>query len=181
MSSGELLDRSAILDLFAELDRRLVRRRVRGRVYVVGGAAIALAYDTSRATRDIDALVDAGHGPLMEEVRAVARERRLPGTWLNEQASAYIAGGDTDAVPAYEGRGLSVAVGSARHLLAMKARAARARDVDDIRLLADQLGIGDAAGVVAVAEDVFGEPLSGDRRLVVEDALGDEGRGARRR
>ena len=51
---------------------------------------MALAYDADRLTRDIDAAVIEGHGPLLGEVRALARERAWPTTWLNEQATSYM-------------------------------------------------------------------------------------------
>ena len=51
-----LLDRTRIRDLFRQLGERLQRRGVVGDVCVIGGAAIALAYDARRATRDIDAV-----------------------------------------------------------------------------------------------------------------------------
>jgi hypothetical protein len=51
-----LLDRAQILDLLAELSDELAHRGARAEVFLVGGAAIALAYDTRRATRDLDAV-----------------------------------------------------------------------------------------------------------------------------
>jgi hypothetical protein len=51
-----LLDRDQILRLFEELSEELVRRGTRAEIFLVGGAAMALAYDARRATRDIDAV-----------------------------------------------------------------------------------------------------------------------------
>jgi hypothetical protein len=51
-----LLDRKSIEDAFRRLGDRLARRGVVADVYVFGGAAMALAYDSRRATRDIDAV-----------------------------------------------------------------------------------------------------------------------------
>jgi hypothetical protein len=53
-----LLDRPAIEDAFRRLGDRLVRRGVVADIYVFGGAAMALAYDARRATRDIDAVFE---------------------------------------------------------------------------------------------------------------------------
>lgn len=85
-----LLDRRAIEDAFRSLGDRLARRGVVADVYVFGGAAMALAYDARRATRDIDAVFQP-HGLVLDEARAVAVELGLPNWWLNEQASAYVA------------------------------------------------------------------------------------------
>lgn len=92
-----LLDRARIQGLFRRLGERLQHRGVVGHVYVIGGAAMALAYDARRATRDIDA-VFLPHGIVLDEAHALAAELGLPTWWLNEQASAYVApGGDPEA------------------------------------------------------------------------------------
>jgi Nucleotidyltransferase of unknown function (DUF6036) len=85
-----LLDRRAIEDAFRRLGDRLVRRGVIADIYIFGGAAMALAYDARRATRDIDAVFKP-RGIVLEEARSVADELGLPAWWLNEQASAYVA------------------------------------------------------------------------------------------
>ena len=73
-----LLDRSAIEDAFRRLGGRLARRGIVADIYVSGGAAMALAYDARRVTRDIDAVFQP-HGIVLEEARAVAEELDLPG------------------------------------------------------------------------------------------------------
>jgi Nucleotidyltransferase of unknown function (DUF6036) len=54
--SDPLLDREFIIKAFRRLGDRLVQRGVVADIYVFGGAAMALAYDARRATRDIDAV-----------------------------------------------------------------------------------------------------------------------------
>ena len=74
MSGQEpLLDRALIEDAFRRLGDRLAARDVVAHVYVFGGAAMALAYDARRATRDIDRVFKP-HGLVLDEARAVARE-----------------------------------------------------------------------------------------------------------
>ncbi|WP_157570585.1 DUF6036 family nucleotidyltransferase [Microtetraspora malaysiensis] len=87
-SDSPLLDRSAIENAFKRLGDRLARRGVVADLYVFGGAAMALAYDARRSTRDIDAVFEP-HGIVLDEARAVASELGLPPWWLNEQASAW--------------------------------------------------------------------------------------------
>ena len=70
-----------------------MRRGVVADILVVGGAAMALAYDATRVTRDVDSLF-VPHGIVLEESRNVARELGLPPWWLNEQASVYISAKD---------------------------------------------------------------------------------------
>lgn len=72
-----LLDRGAIEQAFRKLGDRLARRGLIADIYVFGGAAMALAYDARRATRDIDAVFEP-HGVVLEEAWAVADELGLP-------------------------------------------------------------------------------------------------------
>ena len=175
-SSGErLLDRAAIEDALGRLGDRLARRGVVADLYVFGGAALALAYDARRATRDIDAIFQP-HGIVLEEARAVSAELDLPAFWLNEQASAYVApGGDPSAPHVFDHPGLRVLVASPEHLLAMKVLAARRRDGDDIRLLLEHLDLRSVNDVLALCAEIFPEEAVPDRaRLVLEDALGPD-------
>ncbi len=181
-SDAPLLDRTVIEAVLRRLGERLSRRGVVADLYVFGGAAMALAYDVRRATRDIDALF-VPHGVVLEEARAVADEFGLPRWWLNEQASAYVApGGDPRAPRVFDHPGLRVAAASPEHLLAMKVLAARPRDADDIRFLVDRLGLTDAGQVMTLCAGVFPDELIPERaeRLVQElfetDLERDEGR-----
>ncbi len=170
---GPILDREAITDALRRLGERLAYRGVVADLYVFGGAAMALAYDLRRSTRDIDALFQP-HSAVTAEARAVAQELGLPPWWLNEQASAYVApGADTDAPLVFDHPGLRVHAASPRHLLAMKALAGRRRDVDDIRLLAEHLGLHTADEVRTVCATVFpDEPLPKRTDLLLDELFG---------
>jgi predicted nucleotidyltransferase len=170
-----LLDRAAIQDAFRRLGDRLAHRGIVADIYVIGGAAMALAYDARRATRDIDAVFQP-HGVVLEEARAVADELGLPSWWLNEQASAYVApGGDPAAPHVFDHPGLRVSAASPEHLLAMKVLAARRRDIEDISYLVKHLGLSSTAEVLEVCAAVFPEEPVPDRaRLVIEDLFGED-------
>lgn len=165
-----LLDRASIEDAFRRLGDKLARRGVVADLYVFGGAAMALAYDARRATRDIDAVFKP-HGVVLEEAQAVAAELGLPSWWLNEQASVYVApGGDQAAPRVFENAGLRVAAASPEHLLAMKVLAARRRDTEDIEFLIKRLGLEDVGAVLAVCADVFPDEDVPERaRLILDD------------
>lgn len=173
-ASDPLLDRRAIEEAFRRLGDRLVRRGVVADIYVFGGAAMALAYDARRATRDIDAVFKP-HGVVLEEARAVAVELGLPRWWLNDQASAYVARGeDTDAPRIFDHPGLRVSAASPEHLLAMKVLAARRRDAEDIRFLVKHLRLGGAEHVLALCREIFPEEPVPDRARLVLDDVFDE-------
>lgn len=139
-------------------------------LYVFGGAAMALAYDSRRVTRDVDALFKP-HGIVHEEALAVAAEFGLPRWWLNEQASSYVApGGDPAASRVFDHPGLHMFAASPEHLLAMKAFIARPRDAEDIRQLARVLGLHTVHDVLASVREIFpGEEPPKRLRLLLED------------
>lgn len=154
------MDRGQIIEALTELGRALDERGVTGEMYVVGGAAIALAYDARRSTRDIDAVFEAKL--LIYELAAeVAARRGLPPGWLNDAVKEFLAGDDPAAAPILEVPGLRCMAASPRILLAMKVLAHRVgEDEDDVRLLARELGLTSADRVLAVAEEIFGDRLT---------------------
>lgn len=163
------MDREEIVTLLTDLAGRLDRRGVTGEMYVVGGAAIALAYDARRSTRDIDAVFEPKLA-VYAAAAELAAERSLPSGWLNDAVKGFLASADGDAVGVLELPGLSVAAGSARILLAMKVLAHRVgEDDDDVRLLASELGLSSAQDVLAVAETVYGDRLDAAARFFVEE------------
>jgi hypothetical protein len=126
-----LLGRAELECAFTALGERLARRGVVADVFIVGGAAMALAYDATRVTRDVDARF-IPHGIVHEEATRVADALGLPRWWLNEQASVYISGKeDAGKRRVFDHPGLRVMAASPHHIFAMKALAARTRDIDD--------------------------------------------------
>lgn len=167
--------RDEILGLLTELGRRLAARDVQGEMYVVGGAAIALAFDERRSTRDIDAVFEPKR--LIYDIAAeIAEERGLPSGWLNDAVKGFLAGPDDEAATVLEVAGLRVATASPRLLLAMKVLSHRVgEDEDDIRLLAAELGALGAEDVLAIAADVYGDRLDAAARFFVEETLAPRG------
>lgn len=131
---------------------------------------MALAYDSRRATRDVDALFKP-HGIVLEEARGVAAELGLPDWWLNKQASSYVApGGDPSSSRVFDHPGLRVFAASPEHLLAMKALAARPRDAQDIKPLTELLNLHTVPDVLALVRDIFPEDEPPARlALLLED------------
>lgn len=131
----EPLSPAAIRDAFDDLAQRLARSGVVARIDVAGGAAMALLYDESRLTRDVDASISAGYDEVMGAAHEIARERGWPTTWINEQATMYMPPEqDRHGTIACEQPSLSV-VASVEQMIAMKARSARRADESDLRRL----------------------------------------------
>jgi len=145
--------------LLAELGERLASRGIEGEIYVVGGAAMMLAYNRERITKDIDA-VGVPQADIDWEVAAMAADYKDLGTdWLNARVLPMLPRGvDANQLQVLGGPGLTVNVASPKWLLAMKARAARDdRDLDDIWVLCQIIGIRTTDEVWAICDDVWGE------------------------
>lgn len=63
-------------------------------MYIVGGAAIALAYDKRRSTRDRDAVFEP-KAVIYEAAAAVAERLGLPPGWLNDA----VKGSSRETIP----------------------------------------------------------------------------------
>lgn len=163
------MERDEIVAALTDLGAALTQRGVTGEMYVVGGAAIALAYDARRSTRDIDAVFEPKL-VIYEAADEVGVRRGLPPGWLNDAVKGFLAADDPAAAPVLDVPGLRCLAASPRVLLAMKVLAHRVGDDDgDVRLLADALGLDSAVDVLAVAEEVYGDRLSPAARFYVEE------------
>lgn len=170
----DMLDRERIVALLGELAGRLNSRGLEADLYVVGGTAMALAYDRLRVTRDIDAV-----GEPMAAIEAEAREmaaihRDLPADWLSARVMPLLPRSfDADRIEALAWPGLTVNVASPRRLLAMKVRAGRYdRDLQDIWVLCQVLELVRLEQVWDIVDEVWGAGmLREDVALLVGDYL----------
>ena len=72
------LDRKRILELFDELSKELRLEGARAQIYIIGGAAMSLAFSRDRRTEDVDARIDVRHGRVrrpVEPPKPLAAER----------------------------------------------------------------------------------------------------------
>ena len=157
MTPEPALTRDDIHRLLTEVGAYLHVRGWTATVYVAGGAAMSLLFDGRTTTRDIGAVFRSDRGQLDAAVRDVAHRHGLPVDWLNDRVTRLTpTAADADAtelvVP-----GLRVLVSSERHLLAMKMLAGRERDVPDLALLFERLGVTTPTQAVAITEEVFGD------------------------
>ncbi len=163
------MNRDEIVAALTALAAELQRRGVSADMYVVGGAAISLAFDERRATRDIDAVFEP-KSVVYEAASVVAEQRGLSPGWLNDAVKGFLAGDDPEATPVLDLPGLRCLTASPRILLALKVLAHRVgEDEEDLRLLAAELGLKRADEVLAVAEETFGDRLAPAARFFVEE------------
>lgn len=177
--STELLDTARLRALLVELAERLADQRIEAKVYVVGGAALALSYykeGERRLTSDVDATffpVDI----VASAAEEIAAEHGLRPSWLSGQASQFcLAAGVPEGAVIIKRDLVEIVVGPPRLILAMKLRAARlGRDNDDIAVLLRRCDIRS----VEEAIDVLDETYSGEEvfkpvaRAIVEAGLGE--------
>jgi hypothetical protein len=170
-------DRKGILDALHALDLELGANGLRGEIFVVGGAAMALAYDERRATADVDAVFAPTDGVRKAAAR-VGEQFGFEPDWLNDAVKAFLPGEDPAQITVYEGDNLGVAVASPRFLLAMKLLSSRAdRDLEDIRTLYRYCGFTTAdEGLDLVAETYPRAQILPKTQFFLEEMFPEHGR-----
>jgi hypothetical protein len=167
------MNRSVIrtaLDLLAE---ELARRGTRAELFLVGGAAMALAYSNRRITRDVDGIFEP-KVVVYEAARSVAEELELPDDWLNDAVKGFAPGEDADRRLLFSTPSLTVTIASPRYLLAMKIFASRVdQDADDIKVLYRLCGFTTAEqGMDLVASMYPGRPVEARAQFLLEELFG---------
>lgn len=156
VNDSESLGRAEITALLGEVGAELAARDIRGELFLVGGATLALAYNVRRFTRDVDGVFEPKNEVYAAAHRVGARHG-LPEDWFNDAVKGILPGPDPDSREVMSVTGLRVSVPSPGYLLALKVHAARVdRDSDDIRFLADQCGARTAEEVLAITERIMG-------------------------
>jgi hypothetical protein len=169
------MNRDDILAVLDALAARLAADGHKAELFLVGGGAMALAYDTRRATRDLDGVFEPKETVYLA-ARAIAEDFGLPADWLNDAVKGFLPGIDPDARVLYDRPGLTVRVASPRYLLAMKIFAARVeRDEDDIRALYQLCGFTTAGEGLSLVESMYPNlPLAAKVQFLLEEMFPGE-------
>lgn len=173
--SDAFLSRDQILELLRELGDDLNRQGLRAELFIVGGAAMALAFNTRRTTRDIDGVYEPKR-EVYEAATRVGARHGLPEGWLNDAVKGLLPGPDPNQREILSAPGVRVSVPSGEYLLALKVAAARVdRDADDIRHLAKAVGARTADEVLAITERVMGgrQPLLPKAQFLIQEMFAD--------
>jgi len=146
-----LLTRRRMLDAFGRLGDHLAADKVVADIHIVGGAVMVTEYGARDSTADVDAFDYTPHGAVEQAAALVAAEMGLPRSWLNQQASAFVSrGADWRRSRGFDHPSLHLYVIVPEQLLAMKVRAGRPTDAEDIATLCRILGITTIAEVEQV-------------------------------
>lgn len=159
--AGTDLTRDEVVALLTEVGQILHEQGSEATLYVVGGAAMALEYEARRITRDIDSSLQSGPDSFWEATRTVAARHGIDDGWINSQATCFFTNEHDDAASEISLPGLKVTVASPEHLIAMKLRALRERDMDDLETLFRHAGITDPQQAADIHDALFDDTYAG--------------------
>ena len=147
--------RSDVVRLLQELEARLASRGVSLDIQIIGGAALLLHGLLDRATTDVDAQYTPS-GVVDAVAADMPQEYGLPPKWLNNRAAAFLPD-DAQWIVGPKGTSSAVRLADLPTLAAMKIAAERAKDIEDLGHLVLAMGIDDAAELVQLAFQKYGE------------------------
>lgn len=165
------MTRAEIIELLKLLGARLAENGTYGELFIVGGAAMALAYDSTRTTADIDAIIKP-RTVIIDQAKIIAAEQNLPNDWLNDSVRRLMPMTlDDKPREVAQFPGLSISIGSPEYILAMKALVTRKSqsDLEDAARICLLLGIFDEWEIEkSIRKYLSAEPL-GAQELWLED------------
>jgi hypothetical protein len=132
-----------IHQLLEALNGELASERVRGELFLAGGAVMCLVFHAREATKDIDALLVPA-AELRRAAQKVGEREGLPADWLNDAVKGFFS--QAGRFELYEEMShLRIFAPHPEYLLAMKCLAMRLgeefKDREDVALLLQNLGI----------------------------------------
>ena len=160
-----MLKKEDILRGLRKIDTRAREAGVIVDLSIYGGAALALAFDIRRATRDVDAVVHGAPHFLRLAAAEVAADEGWPQDWLNDGVKGFTSGNEKmrlmESFEASPTGGLRVHTPAPEYLFAMKCMAMRpegldgSHDISDIEALAEAAGIVDADAALSLVEAFY--------------------------
>ncbi len=177
MGNGEF-HADEIRQLLAKLDAELQREGKAATIFIVGGAAMALAYNGTRATDDIDGTFEPRDVVLAAAAKVADGWPGLHKNWLSDGVSQLMPP-MADDHPRSEtiGPALMVSIASPEYVLAMKAMVSRRSqgDLDDAVTLCGLVGITTLRSARSARNQIFRQPpfrctgvvLRADHRLAL--------------
>lgn len=150
-----MLSKKEIIALLKALGKKLDKAGIRGEIGIVGGAAMALAFDTRKATKDIDAIFRPS-SEIRKAAKEIADDRGLPENWLNDAVKGFLPT-NPEKKTMLDVPGLLVWIPELPYLLAMKGMSARydSQDANDLKLLIEHLKLKSPKDVLAVIEKYY--------------------------
>jgi hypothetical protein len=146
------LTKADILHGLELLDKRARQDGITVDVSVYGGAALVLAFDLNRVTRDVGVAVNDNANYVKQVAAQIAEKQGWPESWLNDGVKGFLSAKEEmralkDFEQNGEGGGVRIYTPSPEYLFAMKCMAMRpegldgSHDIADIQFLAKEIGI----------------------------------------
>ena len=169
MGGAPIFDQQTVKEALAELGRRSYALGRTIEIAIYGGSAILLTLNYRVSTRDVDAVFEQDRDFVRRIVADMADEFGWDRNWLNDGVKGWLSAIDNDpgikalfkTYPSEDEPGLRVFLPKAEYLFAMKCRAMRvggvdaSSDIDDIRRLAEALGISSSDQALALVERFY--------------------------
>ena len=169
MNEAQSFDLAALEAALTELGRRSYETGRTIEIAVYGGSALLLTLNRQVSTGDVDAVFEKDKDFVKKLAAEMAAEFGWEDNWLNDGVKGWLSAIDADpgikplfkTYPSEEQPGLRVFVPKPEYLFAMKARAMRiggidsTSDIDDIRLLAREIGITSSKEALALVEKFY--------------------------
>lgn len=174
-ASRKLLARKDILRALERLSEILETRGVKADLFVIGGAAMTVAYRARPSTRDVDAIFKR-RNEVFKAAGQVAREQGLPDEWLNDGAKKFLGRPDRRPLPILDLPGVRLMAASPEYLFAMKVLADRHdRDRTDLRFLIRRLGLKNLKEAVHLFSEVYPDhEIPHDTRARLAELIAEE-------
>lgn len=146
------VDKSLLINALKELDKHVTYHF---KIVIVGGAAMIIHFGATRATRDVDAIVEGDNlREIKKASRIVADKFQLDEDWLNDNVKGFATILPTDFHKRIKRLELGLynieifVLGIAEQLI-MKIVALREQDLEDIEVLLPQLTVEDKLMVIS--------------------------------
>lgn len=134
-----------ILKLFELLNDELFRKKIKGELYLVGGAVMSLVFNERASTKDIDGVFRPTK-EIRKAVKKIAKDSGYDEDWLNDAVKGFLSK-DQEYDDYLELSNLKVYCATPEYLLAMKCLSMRIgeefEDENDIIYLLRYLNISD--------------------------------------
>src|SRR5271156_1350160 len=140
-----MLTKEDILRGLSKIDVKAKESGILIDLSIYGGAALAIAFDIGRATRDVDAVVRGAPDFLRAVAADVAEEEGWPRDWLNDGVKGFLSGEEEmllmENFPGSPRGGLRIHVPSPTYMFAMKCMAMRPEGIDGSHDISDIEGL----------------------------------------
>jgi hypothetical protein len=169
MGEPQSFHSAALEDALGELGRRSYEAGRTIEIAVYGGSALLLTLNRQINTADVDAVFERDKNFVKKLAADLAEERGWDENWLNDGVKGWLSARDADpevkalfkTYPSEERQGLRVFVAKPEYLFAMKCLAMRiggieaSSDVEDIKLLAREIGVTNSADALALVQKFY--------------------------